>query len=334
MSASVFRIHRAISGAVHTQAGAAAPPGAGDAAGPSLTTTVPKEFVHRASVAEVLLTDWARVEESRFTVAAQWPRGHSFFAAVDGCHDPLIAAETIRQTGILLAHAEFGVPLGHHLLVEDLDVQVRPAHVQVGLAPASLDIDVRCSQIRRRRGGALNGCRIEVDIYREGRLAATGGGSFTCVAPAVYRRLRAGRTADGRHRTPALNAALPPHSVGRTSPADVVLSPSPAGPPGHWQLRADTRHPVLFDHPVDHVPGMVLLEAARQATAATLGRACLPLALTSEFLRYVELDTPCTIEAHRTAPPRPDREESVQVSAHQNGTTVFRSTVTMAPPTP
>ncbi|MGW0877708.1 ScbA/BarX family gamma-butyrolactone biosynthesis protein [Streptomyces sp. NPDC002740] len=332
MSASAFRIHRAISGAAHTQAGAAAPVGAGDALPPSLTTTVPKEFVHRASVAEVLLTDWARVDESRFTVAAQWPRGHSFFAAVDGCHDPLIAAETIRQTGILLAHAEFGVPLGHHLLVEDLDVQVRPGHVRVALTPASLDVDVTCSQVRRRRGGALTGCRITVEIYRDGHLAATGGGSFICVAPAVYRRLRDARLPQGgRPRVLALTAPEPPQSVGRMSPVDVVLSP--AGRPGSWQLRVDTRHPVLFDHPVDHVPGMVLLEAARQATAATLGRACLPLGITSEFLRYVELDTPCTVEAHRTAPPRPDSEESVLVTAQQDGTPVFRSTVTMAPHT-
>ncbi|WP_406011201.1 hypothetical protein OG440_37485 [Streptomyces sp. NBC_00637] len=293
---------------------------------------MPKEFVHRASVAEVLLTDWARVEESRFTVAAQWPRGHSFFSAVDGCHDPLIAAETIRQTGILLAHAEFGVPLGHHLLVEDLDVQVRPRHVRVGLVPASLEIDVRCSQVRRRRGGALTGCRIAVEIYREGHLAATGGGSFTCIAPAVYQRLRAARlTENAQSRTPTLSTAQPPQSVGRTSPADVVLSPT--GLPGRWQLRVDTRHPVLFDHPVDHVPGMVLLEAARQATAATLGRACLPLSITSQFLRYTELDTPCTIEAHRTAPPNPEDGDTVEVTAEQDGAAVFRSTVTMAPPT-
>ncbi|OQR61254.1 hypothetical protein B6E66_25575 [Streptomyces maremycinicus] len=333
MSASAFRIHRAISGAAHEQAGADRPAGAGDALPPSLTTTVPKEFVHRASVAEVLLTDWARVDDLRFTVAAQWPRGHSFFAAVDGCHDPLIAAETIRQTGILLAHAEFGVPLGHHLLVEDLHVQVRPRHVRVALTPASLDVAVNCSQVRRRRGGALTGCRITVEIYREGHLAATGGGSFTCVAPAVYRRLRAGRlTAGAGARVLALTAPEPPQSVGRMSPVDVVLSP--AGRAGRWQLRVDTRHPVLFDHPVDHVPGMVLLEAARQATAATLGRATLPLDITSEFLRYTELDTPTMIEARRTTPPRPGHPESVQVTAEQDGHPVFRSTITMAAPTP
>ncbi|WRZ95774.1 hypothetical protein OHB54_02505 [Streptomyces sp. NBC_01007] len=57
-----------------------------------------------------MLTDWARGDDHRFAVAAQWPRGHSFFTAVDGCHDPLIALETIRQTGLPLTHAEYGVP--------------------------------------------------------------------------------------------------------------------------------------------------------------------------------------------------------------------------------
>ncbi len=56
---------------------------------PNLTTTVPKELVHRAAVAEVMLTDWERVDDTRFKVAAQWPRGHSFFTPIDGrYHDP------------------------------------------------------------------------------------------------------------------------------------------------------------------------------------------------------------------------------------------------------
>ncbi|MFI5875070.1 ScbA/BarX family gamma-butyrolactone biosynthesis protein [Streptomyces sp. NPDC051445] len=333
MSASAFRIHRAQSGAARTRAGATAPAGAPESL-PSLTTTVPREFVHRASVAEVLLTDWARREDLRFALAAQWPRGHGFFTAVDGCHDPLIAAETIRQSGILLAHAEFGVPLDHHLLVADLDVEVRPPHIRVGLTPASLDVDVTCTEVKHRRG-TLSSCRIHVRIYREGHLAATGGGFLTCIAPAVYERLRAGRLPDREVPRPlALTAPEPPQSVGRMSPMDVVLSPT--GHTGRWQLRVDTRHPTLFDHPVDHVPGMVLLEAARQAAIAALGRTGLPLALTSQFLRYVELDAPCTIEAHPLppTPSAPEKEESVRITAHQDGHPVFRSTVTLAPPTP
>ncbi|WP_328499788.1 hypothetical protein OG828_48035 [Streptomyces sp. NBC_00457] len=328
MSASTFHRNRAIRGAAHTENDTTAT-GAGALPYRSLTTTVPKEFVHRASVAEVMLTDWARAGEDRFRLAAQWPRGHSFFVNVDGCHDPLIAAETIRQAGILLAHTEYGVPLGHHFLVSDLSVAVRPRHLRVAAAPASLELDVRCRDIKQR-GGTVQGFRIEVDIYRDGHLAATGGGAHTCITPRVYQRLRAARVPDGtRPPVMALTAPVPPQTVGRMSPTDVVLSPT--GTPNRWQLRVDTRHPVLFDHMVDHVPGMMLFEAARQAAAATLGHASLPLAVTSEFHRYVELDTPCVIEARRLPAAGPGREESVLVTAHQDEAAVFRSTVTMAP---
>ncbi|MFH9010782.1 ScbA/BarX family gamma-butyrolactone biosynthesis protein [Streptomyces sp. NPDC017943] len=290
---------------------------------PSLTTTVPKELVHRASVCEVMLTDWARVDDEHFTLAAQWPRGHSFFMKVDGCHDPLIAAETIRQAGILLAHAEFGVPLGHHFLVSDLSVHVDPEHLRVERTPATLELQVTCTEVKRR-GDKLLGFRISVQIRRDGRLAATGGGSLTCITPRVYQRLRAGRLgADGMPQVIQLTAPEAPQVVGRTSPTDVVLSP--IGEANRWQLRVDTRHPVLFDHMVDHVPGMVLMEAARQAATATLGRTALPLDVISEFTRYVELDAPCTVEAQhlRTS----EDGESVLVTAHQGGEQVFRCTV-------
>ncbi|MER7111314.1 ScbA/BarX family gamma-butyrolactone biosynthesis protein [Streptomyces sp. NPDC000229] len=286
---------------------------------------MPKEFVHRAAVAEVMLTDWRRRSDTRFDVTAQWPRGHSFFSPISGHHDPLLAAETIRQVGSLLAHAEFGVPFGHHFLMWDLDYSVEPEHLLVGDAPASLDIDVVCTDVKRR-GGALAGLRYTAVIRRNGHLAVTGSASYTCTSPAVYRRLRAGRgLEDGRPPIP-LTAPASPQSVGRTSPMDVVLSPT--GEERRWQLRADSRHHVLFDHPVDHVPGMVLMEAARQAAAALLGDGGMyPLAMTSHFTRYAELNAPCLVEAT----PLPGAEtgrRSVRVTGHQEGEHVFSSTVT------
>ncbi|MGW1104689.1 ScbA/BarX family gamma-butyrolactone biosynthesis protein [Streptomyces sp. NPDC002540] len=291
---------------------------------PSLTTTVPKEFVHRAAVAEVMLTDWRRKDDARFEVTAQWPRGHSFFSPIGAHHDPLLAAETIRQVGSLLAHAEFGVPFGHQFLMWDLEYAAEPDRVLIGDTPAALDIDVTCTEVKRR-GGALAGLRYEAVLHRDGKPAVRGSAAYTCTTPAVYRRLRGDRcTPEGVSRLP-LTAPAPPRSVGRVSPADVVLSP--VGETNRWQLRADTRHHVLFDHPVDHVPGMVLLEAARQAAAAALGNCgMLPTGIASEFHRYAELDTPCTIQAQHL-PDAADGRKSVLVTGHQGGNLVFTSTV-------
>ncbi|MFD7627256.1 ScbA/BarX family gamma-butyrolactone biosynthesis protein [Streptomyces sp. NPDC059851] len=292
-----------------------------------MTTTVPKELVHRSAVAEVVLTGWARVDDTRFVMTAQWPRGHSFFTPVaGGYHDPLIGCETLRQIGILLGHAEFGVPFGHQFIVWDIGLTVRPQYLQVGYEPAALSIDITCTEINRR-GGNLSKLRFEAVFHRDGQVVATGGGSFSCMAPAVYRRVRGAHVlGSDRYQLPLISPAAP-QSVGRMSPMDVVLSPT--SEQDRWRLRVDTRHPVLFEHAVDHVPGMVLIEAARQATASALGRsAYLPLSITSEFKRYVELDSPCTIEALRLPGTGAAGEETVLVSAWQDGVQVFGCTVT------
>ncbi|WP_442819295.1 AfsA-related hotdog domain-containing protein [Streptomyces sp. NBC_01236] len=63
---------------------------------------------------------------------------------------------------------------------------------------------------------------------------------------------------------------LPPPAgltpFGRDRFEDAVLAATDR--PDRWQLRVDTTHPALFDHLVDHAPGILLLEAARQAARA------------------------------------------------------------------
>ncbi|MFI1970048.1 hypothetical protein BLA24_18495 [Streptomyces cinnamoneus] len=319
-------------------------PAAHAAALPRLTTTVPREFVHRAAVAEVLLTGWRREGEDRFLVTAQWPRGHSFFTPVAGAggrrHDPMLVTETIRQVGSLIAHAEFDVPLGYQFLMWDLSVTTHPERLAVGPVPAELVLEVRCSDVRRR-AGTLAGLRYDVVLRRDGAIAATGNASYTCASPEVYRRLRGNREPGLPTRTAP---AVPPELVGRHSSFDVVLAPaaSPAGGPadasaagraGRWLLRAEGDHPVLFDHPVDHIPGMVLLEAARQASAALApaASAVTPASFTSSFHRYAELDLPCWIEAERDEPDAAGAFVS-RVSGHQDGEPVFSCTITTTPP--
>ncbi|MGW9498324.1 ScbA/BarX family gamma-butyrolactone biosynthesis protein [Streptomyces prasinus] len=292
---------------------------------PAPGPTVPKELVHRHNAAEVMLTGWERRGEAGFGVTGRWPRHHRFFAEVDGCHDPLIAAETIRQAGSLLLHAEYEVPFGHQFVMWNLSLSTRPGGLAVRTTPAELDLDVTCHDVKWR-GKTLLGLHYEAVLRRDGEVVGHGGAAVTCVSPGAYRRLRAPRL-DGAGPQPPLAGPVAPYEVGRTSPADVVLSPT--GERGRWLLRVDTRHPVLFEHPVDHVPGMMLLEAARQSTIATLGRTAPPSDVVGEFSRYAELHKPCLIEARRL--PGRGAEESVLVTGEQDGENVFRSVVTLPP---
>lgn len=158
MSASTFQVERAAFDRELARGAKASTIKPGGFYPTTLTMTVPKELVHRTTAAEVMLTDWDRVDDTHFVVSAQWPRGHSFFTPVaDGYHDPLIGCETVRQIGILLGHAEFGVPFGHQFLVWDLALSVRPQYLLMGYEPAS---SASPCTARRSTGGAgtCRGC--------------------------------------------------------------------------------------------------------------------------------------------------------------------------------
>ncbi|MEV4949728.1 ScbA/BarX family gamma-butyrolactone biosynthesis protein [Streptomyces sp. NPDC053755] len=298
---------------------------------PRLTTTAPREYVHRAALAEVFLAaDWSRSDEAHFTLSAQWPRAHSFFGPLGGTHyDPMMAAETIRQVGALLAHVGFGVPIGHQFLMWELNYRVVPGMMAVGGAPADLRLDVTCSDIRRR-AGRLTGLAYEVVISENGRTLATGNARYTCTSPEVYRRLRADRI------DATLDASVPPtppvepRVVGRRDAFDVVLTP--ADRPERWRLRVDTRHPVLFDHPGDHIPGMVLLEAARQAvhSLAPEGQVVMPMAMDSTFHRYAEFGSPCWIETEPAVDYPGTSERLLRVVGRQDDAVLFTAITSVA----
>lgn len=327
--------------------------------GSLLTTTVPRGYVHRAAVAEVFLTGWAPAPTASdsFVVRAQLPRGHALFAPAHGHQDPLLLLESIRQTGSLLAHAEYGVPFGHQFLMWGLSFAATPAALATAATPTDVELHTVCHDIARR-GRTISGMRYDISVRRDGVPVATGGASFGVTSPAVHRRLRAGRptTVDR-----ALPPPLDPAEVGHTSPADVLLA-APEGGRGsgagnrrangegngwgsgagnrwanRWELRVDTGHPILFDHPVDHIPGMLLIEASRQAARAATGRPdALLLGIESTFTRYAELDAPCWMEARVARPdafgPGPTQDQRVHVIATQQGHRVFAADLVLRAP--
>ncbi|MGW1951260.1 ScbA/BarX family gamma-butyrolactone biosynthesis protein [Streptomyces sp. NPDC001920] len=283
-----------------------------------LTATVPRQLVHRASVAETLLVGAARDGTDRYTVFAQWPRAHQLHVSPDrSAYEPLLVAETVRQCGALLAHTAYGVPLGHRFVLKELSLTTRPERLAVGAAPAEAVLHITVSDLDHR-GGRLAGFGYDADIRLDGERVATARIVTTWTSAAVYGRLRGGRTADTVAALP-VPPGLPPAVVDRALPADVVLAPT--GRTDRWQLRVDTAHAVFFDHPLDHVPGMLLLEAVRQAIRARSPhdrRA--PVSFRSVFHQYAELDQPTWIEAAD----RPGaRGTETQVVARQGGSTVF-----------
>ncbi|MFH8239168.1 ScbA/BarX family gamma-butyrolactone biosynthesis protein [Streptomyces sp. NPDC018321] len=300
---------------------------AGEAPPAVLTSTVPREYVHRAAVSEVFLTGWQRTGADDFTVSAQWPRSHSFYRTGRTRYDPLLLCETVRQAPALLMHAAYLVPFGHQMIWTRFRFTADPRALRIERRPAELQLYVTCSRMRRIRGVPA-AVTMEFQVMRGSEPLGSAVTSFTCHSPAVYRRMRGERGDAARVFGEVSEPAppLPPGEVGRLIPEDVVLSPSvPAGRPGGWTLRVDTSHPVLFDHPVDHVPGMLLLEAVRQATHALGSRSDMgmPIVMDVEFHRYVEFDSPCTITAEPQPSRAADSRRTVCIKGVQGEATAF-----------
>lgn len=307
------------------------------AAPESAAGAVTPRLVHKSDPGEVYLVRWRRTAPDSFRISARWPRSHPFYRMAPEA-DPLLLCETIRQTFPLLCHAAYEVPVGHQLIWERFSYRFEPPAPGV---PASespeLELHVDCHDLVRR--GALTvALSMRFLITRGGRPFARAETRFTVQSPAVYRRLRGARGDAARVMAAAPPAPAPlPHRVtGRTRPRDVVLAPAGretatgAGPAG-WLLRVDPAHPVLFDHPVDHVPGMLLLEAAHQCAQRSAGGSAVILGLECVFSRYVELDAPCLITA---GPATPDDAPALAVAAVQSGETRFTATVTHTLPAP
>jgi 2-oxo-3-(phosphooxy)propyl 3-oxoalkanoate synthase len=259
-----------------------------------MTATVPRQLVHRAAVAETFLTGWTRTAPDRFSVTAQWPRAHGLHVSADrSAYDPLLVVETVRQSGTLIAHTEYDVPLDQHFVLQEFEVTTFSPYLAVGAVPAEVRVEVAFVDVQYR-GRRPVGARYTAEVLRGGERVATASRvTFTCTGEAVYRRLRGGRTA-ATVSAPPLPPALPPELVGRALPADVVLARTDR--PDRWQLRVDTAHPVFFDHPLDHIPGMLLLEGARQAVRAGTGGTRSPVSFRITFHRYAELDEPLWLQ--------------------------------------
>ena len=288
--------------------------------------TIPRGLVHRAAVSEVFVTDLNILGEHRFEVGAQWPRRHSFFGPrTPEFHDPMLYAETVRQAALLIAHRAYGVPISHSFLSDRKTYSVDKA----GLATLGRPVDVvlRASAHEiEYRGKNVGGMRLDFECFRDGRLIGTSSERWRCVSPAVYRRVRGDHFA----ATPFQAAVLPaiaPASVGRDRAEDVLVAATPTD--GTWSLRCDPDHAVLFDHAVDHVPGMALIEGARQAALLAVGDPyAIPAHADFRFDTYVEFDSDCRLVAE-AGPAGPDRMRTVRVDIRQKGATAAHGTLGM-----
>ncbi|MFE8938821.1 MULTISPECIES: ScbA/BarX family gamma-butyrolactone biosynthesis protein [unclassified Streptomyces] len=310
--------------------------------GPSHALPTARELVHKTQPSEVLVTDAARLGEDRFAVAALWPHDHLLYQPVaGGAADPTLLVETARQAAAHISHRFYDVPLRGMPFVlttfeADIDAPGLP-HAHAGALPVLLDAVCTRTTVSPGRLGLAMEVTFHIGGLRRGRARLR----WEVMGERRYAILR-GRRCPTPPPTPLPPSApalpLPPHVVGRRRAADVLLAPPPGAEPDAWRLVLDRGHPVYFDHESDHIPGMVLLEAMRQAAHAATFAASgpagswSPLSLAVSFELFGALDAPVTVHAHRSPDPEASGHADFHLTATQFDRTLVRARLRGAAP--
>ncbi|MFF6790340.1 hypothetical protein ACVW0K_003744 [Streptomyces filamentosus] len=238
------------------------------------TRTVDRLLVHRDALGEVFLTDLRQTGENTYLAGAQLPRSHAYY----GDHlnrplsyDPLLILEACRQAGLAGAHRFYGVAPDNKFILTHLRLHIsHPQQVTVGSAPLPLAIETLIVS-RKERDGRVTGLDYEFTLVSGGIRVGTAALGLRFKTPGGYLTLRlnnrGGLALPSSATSPQAvpGTLVPAHLVGRANPDNVVLvEPAVTSSSASALLRVPTGHPSLFDHPQDHLPGMVIAEGARQ----------------------------------------------------------------------
>jgi hypothetical protein len=231
---------------------------------------VDRRLVHKQGLSEVFLTGWDTDTDKGFVVTAQWPRMHWFYGNPAVTLNPLLVIETVRQAWLLLSHSAYGAAMGTPLALHSIGTSnLVPA---VEPHPYPTEVILQLTVTTRYSGEALKRLDLQGSVFDEdGHRLADVSCDCTLLNPDRYNELRGCRP-------------IAPTTVDVYRPRPLTQSHA-----GVQRLHLDAGHPVLFDHPGDHIPGMYFLAAALDAATHTSHRGMFS-GVRAEFFEYVDVD--------------------------------------------
>lgn len=253
--------------------------------------TVPRHMVHRAALSEVFLAGGRKVDNVHFQCAAQLPRTNLYFNDIvsrDPYYDMALIVEVFRQASIYVSHAYLDVAETDKFLYLDSHTRtVEPSLLTVTNHPMNAIVDVRVVDEYVRRG-VRQGATLDMSLFVDGKLAAIHDKmSIRWMNGDAWNRMREkglSRLPNGVHSRCAPVRPAAAKSVGRHHVGNVVvgpLTPNATTNGSSTELVIPFDNGGIFDHPLDHIPGMLLLEGFRQSA---LQAADLSLGITPDRL--------------------------------------------------
>jgi 2-oxo-3-(phosphooxy)propyl 3-oxoalkanoate synthase len=294
----------------------------------SFEQTVPRSLVHKRSLENVLLTEVGAYAEDRFYCAGRVPSLHRFFndAGRSPHTDILFFTELGRQASLAVCHSFLGVGQDDVFIFEGSEAMLGPGAWTAALQPASeaVLVEIHAREVTRRRNGAVSRVLADHVMWIGGEQVFLGTGAWTIHPVAIFQRLRRA-SAPASTGAPALPTPL-------ARGGNVVISAPQRDESGcAWtaSLIVDPSHTYFFDHPCDHVPGMLLLEGCAQlakSVDSASERACVA-SYDMTFAQFVENDQPTTLVARTSGRSLTSGERHVSITVSQNGVECGRAII-------
>lgn len=258
------------------------------------------QLVHKFSEDECFLASMSTLDDAFHRALIEIPGSHHYFGDGYGAvvRDPMFLNECARQAATLVAHQVLGVSRTDSFLINSWTFAcVSRAPIEQG----SLTADVSVIRIVKNRRGNICGSDIVCIIRASESEIASVEIKATYVTPQAYSMLRSMRNPNPAvvsdpHRRPVLDPNY--LSFGRLRAENCTLSGAGILPsdPRTLSLNIDEGHRTFFDHQLDHIPAMVLFEAALQAARSAFPTKTV-YRFETLFESIIELSTPVAVTA-------------------------------------
>lgn len=270
-------------------------------------------LVYKRAPEQAFVSDWLWDRDAGlFKIAARLPLAHARFSdTATPHHDIVLVAEVLNQAGVIVASNLLSVPLDTQFLLHRFEVVLDPVNNSIRTSDSVrmvLSMD-RQSNFKTRPDGRTTRASMSttctIDDKASGHCEVTG----IFVSPQTYEALARGRKVGAQ--TPRGSApAARESNTGRSNLTNSVITPL-AGERERGYVTtvvADEDDPTFFDQPLDHLPGLLLFEAAKQSATAAI---CHDRGVDSDrvvisaaefaFTRFAELhgETRCHIDVTR-----------------------------------
>jgi hypothetical protein len=221
-----------------------------------------RSWVHKRLSSNVFIGEPSSRGAQEFATISGFPQGHELYSdSVCGLSASGYLIEVARQANLAICHRFFDVALEAAFLVTAIDWQFEGEEPFVVTKLAPFEVVTQVLETQQRKG-ALARLVTRTSFFSEQKRFLTGGASFL-----ISSARHAVEKSKLRPAAEPACAPLRPDAVQVKHPRNVLVGAPEAADldANRIPMLVDPRHPFFFEHENAHVPGMMLLEAGKQA---------------------------------------------------------------------